>query len=475
MKRKWEVFKQEANPDQEETISSFFKAMEQNKVKIVKEMLSERPELIHESYLDCGVLTYALSKKRYCIAKHLIKIGADVNSVSSRGKSILQQALSSRANNLVIAILEREELNITEGYYINNFLLYKSPALLAESLFMMILKSQKSLKSLLCKDSFDKLSSSSKFIESLRKLFKQNALSAEQQEVMFLAIKELEEVNEELEERTSAEINIKKLDDEEEHDDPEIVSILKQSIDSYAEIREPLIAAVRAQGYELREVPRDGDCFFSALARSIFKNIPSDALSEIAALYRAEAVNYMLVNNIDFIYFFRSACDFYWYMDVLELRGMEVDGIIIQALSDSCGSSFIIHNGDNIYAVRPRGITLDAEIHIFYDGRHYEGLLYIENDIRIDYRLFQDATNPSDVENPLVVNIITGGADLVDDLLAGYEELFAEEWFLNSIESLPEDWLDRVPSEVQQNESYYVMTGLLALYLFIPDKFEGHI
>ncbi|MCT4635198.1 MAG: ankyrin repeat domain-containing protein [Rickettsiales bacterium] len=469
---------------QEERIYNFFKAIEENEFKVVEEMLSERPDLIHEILphkkisISYGALSYAFIKKRHAIAKYLIKFGADVNSVNYLGNSILQQALSSRANNLVIDILERKELIIYEGYHINSFLLFNSPALLARSLYLMILKSYKSLKTLLCEDSFYNVSLSSIFIKSLLKLYNQDVLSADQQEAMLLTIKELGGAGEEIEEEIYAEINASKIDE----GDREIVAIFQQSMDNYAEIREPIVAAVRAQGYELHEVPRDGNCFFTALASSIFNDLDSDSLNEAALRLRGTAVKFMLYNPNEFIPFFETREDLYWYIDRLGVEGEEADHPVIQALSDYIRIVFVIHHGSNTYSISPRGgADYHREYHVAYDGRHYDGLIDLNNDIRRSYDLVRAQDNSVETA-PLssvtyqddygllftLEELLESNSE--DSLMEEYEELLSESWFLGGLDY----WMDQY-EVIEQRDAYMIMTGLVALYIFIPDKFEGHI
>lgn len=422
---------------EQEEIFTFFEAIDNNELKVIEKMLSEKPDLINEkNYSGNGALSYALSRKRNAIAKYLIKHGADVNSLSSRGNSILQQVLKSRTNNLVIAILERNDLVIDESYDINNAVLSNSPELLAKTISMMILKSCKPLETLLSPQSCEEVNSSSRFTKSLSKLLG----------------------------------NTEQVYDTEQNS-TEIVDIIQQSIDSYAEVRDPLVSSVRAQGYELQEVSRDGNCLFTAVAVSIYKNLNSENLSILATDFRKQATEYMINNLDNFIDYFEDREDFYWYIERLNIEGEEADHVAIQALSDATEREFIIHQGDMISIIHPRREgSNNLESHIFYDGRHFDGLIREHNDRRLEYHLvenFSIEVNDPDIEYAL--NIL-----FENDVIEEYENSLSEEWFLNSLETMIDHWLGQY-NVIGQNDNYMIMTGMTALYFFMPHKFEGHI
>lgn len=487
------VMKRKFNDLENEEVSIFFKAIEINDIETVKEMLSESPGLRDQKNdLNNGALSYAITKKRQTIAAHLIGLGADVNLVNSRGSSILHQALSSRANSIVVAILERDDLVITERYQINSFLLLKSPELLAKTLYKMILKSGKSLGSLLCKESFNKVISSEIFIKIIFNLICDGDINLEQQTALLLTIEELgirlENLTHKSEE--TREGSYCATANTVEGSDAEIVSAFQKAVKSYAVVRSPLVAAVRDEGYKLLEVPRDGNSFFAALARSIYKDVAPDCVNEIAASYRERATRYMRENAKNFIEFFDDDReDLYWYIDVLEMSGEQVSNQIIQAFADESGITIVVHHGREIYTTVPRGVNNHNGVnHIFYDGRHYEGLVEASDDRDVAKESISEEEGvaaTTDSSNLNSNEALDGfgfvfdsdqvvEADIVDKVFGPYENLFSGRWFLSTIEQLQDSGLGSSSSD-EPIDDYYIMTGLATLYFFMPDKFIGHI
>ena len=422
-------------------IENFFNAIKNNDQELIINILAIYPALVHatDEYGN-NPLSFSISIERIDIAMLLIDHKADVNSINN-DITIFQQCLSlnNSINELIVFLLRRSELNILGNYHINPLRIDESPEITARILFQMILKSRRTLEELVDSEILAKIKSSP------------------------ILLAELE--NEQLEwEQNEREIFIQTAGTTHQN-------VTEESIASYAHIRDPIVNLAISQGYIIHATERDGNCFFSSVAASIYGDSSPEVLSSIALRYRSIAIDYMLNHKEEFIGFFEKNEDFYWYLEIMSDPTQEADNPIIKALADVINRPIVIH-GAMETVIFPNGDIISTEqydytentrfaAHILYDGRHYDGLRQ-QNNFEISYVGVNMTVNRLFYLPPLkTIEQI--------DILEEYALLMESEWFIENVEQLiPEEETIYSINEIGEQDN--ILCGLMAIYLLLPHK-----
>lgn len=349
-------------------INEFFEAIKDNDILHINSMIESDITIIDEENISGrNPLPYAISKKRYLVAQILINAGADVNAVSVRGISILQQSLRMQSSKVLRCILNRKDLIVGGNYEINPILIKKH-----DSLFQLILRSAKPLKELVTKETFQELISCPEFTQSLHYKIEKYCRINGYSDIMRIILLELEEPFS----RDGIQIRYMEVEDKLEDSTLQLEEGSEEAILEskaiYAQGCAHLITSISELGYIVQEVLGDGNCFFSAVAANIGYIF---GISAEAADLRNIAIEYMLAHPRSYVEFFENREALYWYIDMMSMSGEEADGVIIHALADALGRVIVVHGDGYSYNVLPRGGNISAEIHLLYDGRHYDALL----------------------------------------------------------------------------------------------------